>query len=150
MNKVERAVDCFREGYSCSIAVFSAYAPEFGVDEKTAARIASAFGGGMARMGETCGAVTGAFMILGLLNNIKPGESKEEIKERLYGHVHDFVNDFKSRNKTIKCNELLGCDLSTPEGVKTFKEKNLINTLCVKFVQDSAEILDKMIKSQNK
>ena len=145
MDKKEKAVSCFKSGYNCSMAIFSTYGPEFGIDEKTASRTASAFGGGMARMGETCGAVTGAFMVLGMANKIKPGASSEETKEKLYGRVHDFVNEFKARNKSIKCKAILGCDLSTPEGQKTFKEKNLINTACVKFVQDAAEILENML-----
>ena len=148
MNNVEKAVDCFKKGHSCSIAIFSTYGPEFGVDEKAALRIASAFGGGMARMGETCGAVTGAFMVLGLLNHAQPGDGREEIKERLYGCVHDFVNKFKLKNKSIKCKELLDCDLSTPEGKKMFHEKNLINKNCVKYVQDAAEILENLINKQ--
>ena len=96
-------------------------------------------------MGETCGAVTGAFMVIGLLNHARQGDSRGEIKERLYGCVQDFVKEFKSRNKSIKCKDLLGCDLSTPEGRKTFKKKDLINTSCVKYVQDAAEIIEKLI-----
>jgi len=148
MNKAEKAMACFKNGYSCSIAVFSTYAPAFGVDEKTAARIAGAFGGGMARMGETCGAVTGAFMVLGLLNHSKPGDGRDEIKERLYASVHEFAGAFTAKNKSIKCRELLGCELDTPEGSRIFKEKDLKNTKCMKFVQDAAEILDIMIKNQ--
>ena len=93
-----------------------------------------------------CGAVTGAFMIIGLLKHAKPGDTNEIIKEKLYGCVHDFVDEFKLRNKSIKCKDLLGYDLSTPEGQKIFHEKNLINTVCVKYVQDAAEIIEKLLK----
>jgi C_GCAxxG_C_C family probable redox protein len=142
---VDKAVNCFKGGYSCSIAIFSTYGPEFGIDEKTAIKTASAFGGGMARMGETCGAVTGAFMVLGVANSAKPGESREDYKERLYSYVRKFADEFKSQNKSIKCSEILGCDISTPEGHKVFKEKNLINTVCVQCVQDAAVILEKLL-----
>ena len=127
------------------MAIFSTYGPGLGVDEKTALRISSAFGGGMARMGETCGAVTGAFMVIGLLNHTKPGDTKEMVKEKIYACVHDFVDEFKSRNKSIKCKDLLSCDLSTPEGKKILKEKKLLDTVCVKFVRDSAEIIEKIL-----
>lgn len=150
MSKVEKAVISFKNGYSCSMAIFSTYAPEFGVDEKIALRISSPFGAGMARMGETCGAVTGAFMVLGMLNHAKPGDSREAIKERLYSCVRYFANEFKSRYKSIKCKEILNCDLSTPEGLKAFKEKNLINTICAKCVRDAAEILEEYQKNMQK
>ncbi|MHC4258915.1 MAG: C-GCAxxG-C-C family protein, partial [Planctomycetota bacterium] len=65
MDNVDHAVALFKEGLNCSQAVFSVYSEQMGLDNKTAAKIASGFGGGM-RMGETCGVVTGAFMVIGL------------------------------------------------------------------------------------
>lgn len=123
MNKPEEAVECFKQTFSCSQAVFSAYAPEFGIDKETALKIAGAFGGGMARMGETCaGAVTGAFMLIGL----KYGKTKAEdepAKEKTYQVVREFVEKFKLRNSSIVCRELTGCDMNSPEGLRAFKEK---------------------------
>ncbi len=66
MSRIENAVSRFAEGYNCSQAVLSAYAEQLGVDGETALKIAAGFGGGLGRMAETCGAVTGAFMVLGL------------------------------------------------------------------------------------
>ena len=66
MSKAEVAVDCFEEGFNCSQAVVSAFAPELGLDRETALRVAAAFGGGMGRTGETCGAVSGALMVIGM------------------------------------------------------------------------------------
>ena len=94
----------------------------------------------MARMGETCGAVTGAFMVLGL----KYAVGKES-KEKLYGLVNEFAKKFKSRNGSTLCKELLGCSIGTPEGMKAVKEKRLIDTLCSKLVKDAAEILEEML-----
>jgi len=144
MNRVEQAVSCYKEGFSCAPAVFSAYALEFGVDIETALKIATGFGAGMGRMGGTCGVLTGAFMVIGL----KYGKTKAEddqAKEKTYELVREFAKRFKSRNGTIVCNELLGCDLGTPEGMKLAKEKGAIDTLCPRFVQDAVEILEEML-----
>lgn len=66
MNQSERAVACFKEGFSCSQAVFSTFAPQLGLECELALKVAGLFGGGMGRLGEVCGAVTGALMALGL------------------------------------------------------------------------------------
>lgn len=144
MHTVENAVSCFKEGFSCSQAVLSAFAQQFGLDRETALKVAGAFGGGMGRMGETCGAVTGAFMVIGLKYG-KTRAEDEQTKEKAYSLVKEFVEKFKSRNGSIVCRELLGCDLSTPEGARIAKEKNLTATVCPKFVQDAAEIIEQIL-----
>nr|MDO8080477.1 C-GCAxxG-C-C family protein [Candidatus Freyarchaeota archaeon] len=144
MNNVERAVSVFKEGFSCSQAMLSTYGTQFGLDRETALRVSGAFGGGMGRMGETCGAVTGAFMVIGL----KYGQTRvgdEESKEKAYRLVKEFVDKFKSQNGSIVCRELLGCDISTPEGRRLAKEKKLFTNLCPKFVQDAAEIIEQIL-----
>lgn len=98
MNKVEQAVSSFKEGFSCSQAVFSTYSMELGLDRETALKVAAPFGVGMGRMGETCGAVTSAFMVLGLKYGRIKAED-EETKEKTYDLVREFVKRFESRNK---------------------------------------------------
>ena len=122
MNKVDCAVSCFKEGFSCSQAVFSTYGPQLGLDRERALKIAGTFGGGMGRMGETCGAVTGAFMVIGLKYG-NPKVEDRETKEKAYSLVRKFVDRFQSRNGTIGCKELLGCELSAPEGREFAKEE---------------------------
>ena len=145
MNRVERAVSCFKEGFTCSQAMLSTYGPQLGLNPELALKVSGAFGGGMARMGETCGAVTGAFMVIGLKYGNARVEGKQA-KEKTYGLVKEFVDRFKSRNGSIVCRELLGCDISTPEGRDLAKEKNLFATLCPKFVQDAAEIIEQILE----
>ncbi|HOW43169.1 MAG TPA: C-GCAxxG-C-C family protein [Candidatus Omnitrophota bacterium] len=140
MKKVDDAVFCFKEGFSCSQAILSAYGKELGIDNKTALKIASAFGGGMARMGETCGAVTGAFMVIGLKYAVDKNS-----KDKVYAVVKEFVDGFKARNRSIVCKELLGYDMSTPEGMNAIKEKKLVGTICPKLVKDAAEILEQIL-----
>jgi C_GCAxxG_C_C family probable redox protein len=144
MSEVEKAVSCFKEGFMCSQAVLSAYAGQFDMDRETALKVSAAFGGGMGRMGEICGAVTGAFMVLGLKYgriSLKDAKSHENTN-RL---VRDFVDKFKSVNGSIVCRELLGCDLNTLDGQKIFVEKKLRDTLCTKFVRDAAEIVEQLL-----
>ncbi len=145
MDRVERAVSCFKEGFTCSQAMLSTYGPQLGLNHELALKVSGAFGGGMARMGETCGAVTGAFMVIGLKHGKTKIEDKQA-KEKTYGLVKEFVDRFKSRNGSIVCRELLGCDISSPEGSNLAKEKNLFATLCPKFVQDTAEIIEQILE----
>ncbi|HUV03001.1 MAG TPA: C-GCAxxG-C-C family protein [Desulfobacteria bacterium] len=144
MNNVERAVSCFNDGFSCSQAVLATYAELFGLDRDRALKVASAFGGGMGHLGETCGAVTGAFMVIGLKCGQTDADDKET-KKKTYRLVKAFAEKFKARNGSISCTELLGCDLSTPEGMKRAKEQNLFTTLCPTFVRDATELLEELL-----
>lgn len=142
--RVNKAVDCFKSGFSCSQAVFSTYAEELGLDKNLALKVSGTFGGGMAGMAETCGAVTGAFMAIGL----KYGKTKpedEEAKRKAYALVKEFVKRFKTKNSSILCRELLGCDISTPDGMQEFKDKKYISTVCPKLVENAAEILEDIL-----
>ena len=145
MSDIEKAVSCFNEGFMCSQAVLSAYAEQFGLDREAALKVSAAFGGGMGRMGETCGAVTGAFMVIGLKYGRTAVEDRES-HEKTTGLVREFVDGFKSINGSIVCRELLGCDLSTQDGLKTFVDKKLRDTLCTKFVRDAAQIIEQLLK----
>jgi C_GCAxxG_C_C family probable redox protein len=147
MNNPERAVALFKEGFSCSQAVLAAYGEQFDLKQEFALRIAGAFGGGMGRMGETCGAVTGAIMVIGLkFGCTTAGDLKA--RENAYAVVREFVQRFKGRNISVLCRDLLDCDISTPEGMKRAKEEGLIKQSCPKFVKDAAEILDQLIEQQ--
>jgi C_GCAxxG_C_C family probable redox protein len=145
MSKTEEAVSCFNEGFMCSQALLSTYGAQFGLDRGTALKVSAAFGGGMGRMGETCGAVTGAFMVIGLKYG-RTAVQDTQSHENTNRLVKEFVDEFKSRNGSIVCRELLGCDLSTREGQKAFMEKNLRTTLCPRLVRDAAEILEQLLR----
>jgi C_GCAxxG_C_C family probable redox protein len=143
MDQIEIAVSRFARGFSCSQAVLSAYAGQFGLDDQTALKIAAGFGGGMGLMAETCGAVTGAFMVLGLRYG---GTSPDrEAKEVTFAQIGEFVDRFKARHGSLKCRDLLGCDIGTPEGYRLAREKNLFGTTCPKFVRDAVAILEEML-----
>lgn len=143
MSKEEIAISRFEEGYMCSQSVFSTYAPDLGVDRDTAIKIAGAFGGGVGRTGEICGAVSGALMALGLKHaSTLPGEQE---KEKIYVLVKEFLHRFKTRNRSVICRELLQCDISTPEGIKRAKEQKLIANTCPLIIRDACEILEQLL-----
>jgi len=144
MDRVDRAVSRFEEGFSCSQAVLATYGPQFGLDRETALRVAGPFGGGMARMGETCGAVTGALMAIGL-RYAKTEADDDEAKEVCYDCVREFVARFKARNGSVRCRELLGCDIGTPEGRRRAVAQELFTTLCPRLVRDAAEIVGRIM-----
>ncbi|KAF5421459.1 MAG: putative redox-active protein [Candidatus Methanomarinus sp.] len=145
MNKIECAVSCFKEGFSCSQALLSTYGPQFDLNREMALKVSGAFGGGIGHMGETCGAVTGVIMVIGLKYG-KTRAEDEQIEEKAYSLIQEFVDKFNSRNGSIICRELLGYDISTPEGMKLAKEKNLFITICPKLVQDAAEIIEQILE----
>jgi C_GCAxxG_C_C family probable redox protein len=145
VNQVERATSCFEEGFSCSQSVASAYGPSLGLDRELALRVSGAFGGGMGRMGETCGAVTGALMVIGLkYGRTRPED--DEARDKTYGLAREFVDRFKSRNGSAICRELLGFDIGTPEGKKQLEERELSTIRCAKFVHDAAEIVAELLE----
>ncbi len=142
--RVEQAVACFQEGFSCSQAVLSTFAPQFGLDRELALRVSGPFGAGMGRMGDTCGAVTGAFMVIGLLHGRTKAED-QETKDKAYALVAELAGQFRQRNGSLACRELLGCDLGTPEGQQYARDRGLSATRCAKFVRDAAEIVERML-----
>lgn len=143
--KVEQAVSCFKEGFSCSQAVFSTYAPQLGLDREAALKVAGPFGGGMGGMGHTCGAVTGAFMVIGL-KYARLRADDIETKEQAYNLVKEFARRFTSRNGSVMCRELLDQDISTPEGRLIATDKGLFTTICPRLVQDAAEIIEQILE----
>lgn len=139
--RTEKAVDCFKEGFNCSQAVFSTYSGEFGLEKETALRAAAGMGGGMGGLGEVCGAVTGAMMAIGLKHGHTEAKDKET-KAKTYGCVRDYAGRFRARNGSILCRDLLGFDISTPEGMDQARQKGLFAERCPCFVRDAAEILE--------
>jgi len=146
MNKVQKATDCFKEGFSCSQAVFSAFCEPLGLDRESALKISQSFGGGMAHMGETCGAVTGAFMAIGLKHG-RIHADDDLAKEKTYALVKEFVHRFRAQYGSIVCKELLGYDISKDDEVKQAQESRLFDELCPKLVQTAAEILESLLPS---
>jgi len=145
VNRVEVAVRMFEREFSCSQSVFSAFADPADLPRETALRVASGFGGGLARTGDTCGAVTGAIMALGLRHCGVPAEADPLGKQQTYPPVREFLARFRARHGTIVCRELLGCDLGTPEGLQAAREQGLFKSRCPAFVRTAGEILEDLL-----
>ena len=137
-NRIDNAVEMFEEGFICSQAVFAAFADEHGLEKKLALKIANAFGGGIARNQEICGAVSGAIMLISLKHG-KTESSDSVSHERTYELVNRFISKFTEKNGSINCFYLLKCKL--PEA----REKGLFSSLCRNYVRDAAEIVDGLL-----
>ena len=120
------------------------YGGRSGLDRETALRVAGAFGAGMARTGGTCGSVTGALMVIGL-SHAKTRKDDDDSRELAYALAQDFMDAFRDRNGSLLCRELLGIDVSTPEGIAAVRERDLFRTACPKFVNDAGEILEEIL-----
>ena len=142
MNKVQEAVSVFQSGFNCSQAIVRTYGPEYGLSALDALKVSCGFGGGM-RRGGTCGAVTGALMVLGLRYGPKD-VSDTSAKNNVYSRVTEFCRRYESRCGYINCRDLLGCDISTEEGMKKARKNNLFKTVCPRMVETAAEILEEM------
>jgi C_GCAxxG_C_C family probable redox protein len=144
MNRAESAQDNIAAGkMNCAQSVLTAFAEELGLDRALAMKIAMGFGGGMGRTGRTCGAVTGAYMSLGLKYKYQADKPLEN-KDRVYQLIREFDEKFIRLYGSTACKELLGRDLSTPEGAAAVKEKGLSTSLCPKFVRGAVEIVESL------
>jgi C_GCAxxG_C_C family probable redox protein len=143
MSHAEKAVSLFKSGYNCSQAVFAAFCDVTGIDEQTALMIASSFGGGMGRMREVCGAVSGMFMVAGRLYGYADPCDNAAKKEH-YALIQRMAAEFKEENGSIICRELLGLApdgaTPTPRTDEFYKKRP-----CVELVAMCAEIMDKII-----
>jgi C_GCAxxG_C_C family probable redox protein len=142
MTKSAQALESFRQGFNCAQSVLVAFGPEAGMDKELCYKVAGSFGAGMARRGETCGAVSGGLMVLGLRHAMTK-ENDAQAKKNNYDEAEAFLDKFKACHGSILCKELLGHDISTPEGAKAAKDKGLFTTLCPKLVGSAVEMLEK-------
>ena len=143
MNHMERAVELFVEGYSCSQAVAMAFCDVTGVDEKTTARMASSFGGGMGRMREVCGAVSGMLMVAGLLYGYDDPKA-DAAKKELYKLVQAQAGAFREEVGSIICREILKNPPSDPNPSPRTAEY-YAQRPCARMVFTAAKILDDYI-----
>lgn len=142
MNR-EEIRELFLKGIDCSQVVTGAFAEELGIDQKLLRKVSACFGGGM-QCGETCGAVTGALMVLG----IKYGHSEEndgEQKEKMAKKTAEFKRLFSERYGSCICRDLLGHDISEKKGMEAVVEENLLFQFCPRVVEDTVNILEEIL-----
>lgn len=140
-DRIQRAVELFKSGYNCSQSVVAAYADMYGFTEEQAFRMSASFGGGIGRMRETCGAACGMFLLAGLEKSAVDGADKEG-KAANYALVQQLAEEFKKRNGSINCGELLGLKKATP--VSSVPEERTgqyyAKRPCAKMVEEAARI----------
>jgi len=147
MDEENSVVSRFLEGNACSQAILTEFSETLGLDHLTALKIAAGFGGGMQTAG-VCGAVTGAYMVLGLKFSNQEC-SKSDGRKKVYEAIKEFNRQFTHLNNTLNCRELLGCDISTPEGKQMANDKDLFKRICPTFIKDSSRILQKIMENSD-
>ena len=143
MTRTEFAVARLKEGYRCSQAVLEAWAQEGGLDPMLARTIALPLAGGSALGGE-CGALTGAFLVIGLKYGVSRADDAEGFMT-VFSKVQELANGFKSLHGALNCYDLLGLDVFSEEGLREFKERDMKLTRCVRYVEDAMNLLEQVI-----
>ncbi len=142
----DKATEKFLAGYNCAQSVLWAFADELRMEPETALKIACGFGAGMARRQETCGAVAGGIMVLGLRHGRGEGQDRAATEDT-YARTQELMRRFEDDHGTCACRALLGgCDLTTDEGRKLFKDRDLLNATCKPCVRTVVAILEDMTK----
>lgn len=150
MTRREKAMQLFEEGYNCSQSVFLAFEDLHGIDRETAAKLSSSFGGGMGRLREVCGTVSGMFLTFGLLYGYDSPKAYDKKAEH-YKRIQELAAEFEKRNGSIICRELLGLSVKKDAPVPERRtEEYYKKRPCGELVGDAAEILEAYIERQKK
>ena len=149
MTRREAAMANFLKGYNCSQSVALAFADMIDIDEATLSKLSSSFGGGMGRLREVCGSVSGMFMVAGLFYGYD-GPETGQVKADHYARIQELARRFEEKHGSIVCRELLGLsvrhDVPVPEARTSeyYKKRP-----CPEIIGDAAEILEQFINEQN-
>jgi C_GCAxxG_C_C family probable redox protein len=130
----EKAIQASNSGLNCAQSVLTAFSDWTGIDPMRSQAIAAAFGGGICRSGQTCGAVSGALMVIGIM---RPDLSKSEI----YELGNKFLAKFVAENGSTQCRALIGIDLQDPAALQKAHEDGIFQTRCHKYISDAVDIL---------
>jgi len=130
--RVKQSTEYFESGLYCSQAIFGTFCEGYGLDKEAAFKISCGLNSGV-RCADICGAVSGAVLVIGL----KYGDSNANCNLK----TEEFIKRFKEENGNIICRNLLGCDISTPDGKDKAVNKNLFKTICMDMVISAAQIL---------
>jgi C_GCAxxG_C_C family probable redox protein len=145
-SKEDKALISFKSGLNCAQAVLTGFSDSLSFDNNLALNISCGFGGGMGRLQETCGAVTGSFMVLGIYNGKKFADNNDK-KEATYAMIQNFSKQFKLIHGATDCRSLIKCDLRTEKGHHFAIENNLFEVICEKCISDSIRILEESIET---
>ncbi len=144
MDRVEKALEIFRQRFNCSQALFVAFREHDRIDEESALKLGTMFGAGVACTGGTCGAVTGALMAISLKHG-RGDVASVEAKTKTYALGQQFMSEFRKENGSCVCEELLGLNIGTPENMAKAQAMGLFETKCYQLVGSAARILDRTL-----
>ncbi|MBN1266642.1 MAG: C_GCAxxG_C_C family protein [Anaerolineales bacterium] len=144
----QKALALFSEGYNCAQSVLGAFAGDIGIPLRTALRLTSGFGGGISRQGEVCGAVSGAVMVLGFALGSSDPED-QEANEHTYALVQQFLRTFSEKHTHVRCCDLLGSPIDSPEKLQKVRDQDLFHTICPHLVGDAAAIAGVILAEEN-
>lgn len=136
-NKIQKAIANHCKGYNCSQAVACAYHDVLGMEEKQVFRLAEGFGSGMGGLRETCGAVTGMFMVASYLESDGNREQNDS-RQSCYRTIHDLAKQFEAKNGTLICRDLLKC-----------QQHQRYEKLCTSYVEDAVMLLEEWRKEKS-
>ena len=136
----EKAKALFGEGYNCAQAVFAAFSDVTGIDFEKSVKLSSGFGGGMGRMREVCGAVSGMFMVLGAIDGYT-SPTDNAVKMELYAKIQHLAGEFKAENGTIICRELLDGNVSSAPNPTERTPEFYKKRPCGEYVQIAADVV---------
>lgn len=145
MSRVKKALNQFGTGCNCCQAITTAFGPNLNLDDQKALKVGAAFGGGMSRLGNTCGAVSGALMIIGLAFRNEDPEDMEN-KESVYEIGQKFLTQFIEIHGTVLCRELVGINMNDEKELQAAREAGTFENKCPNFVRTSAELLEKILE----
>jgi len=134
----------FDEGFSCSQAVLASFSEQWGLELDQALKISQPFGGGIAHRGETCGAVSGAFLVIGMKFGRTRAEDVES-RDKTYAKINEFIERFLASNGSLLCRDLLGVDLGEPGVFEKAEEEKLFDSKCPPFIKSAVEILEEIL-----
>ena len=140
----EKALSLMRKYGSCCSGVLAAFASDLGLEEELAAGLGRGMAGGVGSLGNVCGAVSGATMVIGAKTTNKENINNMEAGMKTMATVREFVARFEKQHSSIICRDLIGHDISTPEKMQAAMEANAYAN-CPKYVASAATILDEML-----
>lgn len=144
--KKDRAAEIFRNGFNCGQAVFISFAEECGISRDMACKLATGLGGGVARHGEICGAVSAGVLVLSSIFGRAESDGPEKM-ETTYSKTAQLFQKFREKRGSVNCSTLLnGCDLLSKEGRYEFCERGFAGDVCIPCVETAVEIVETLIK----
>ena len=146
MKRKEKAVEAYRNGYNCAQSIITAFEDKLKHKKDILIEMATGFGGGMGRLQQTCGAVTGAIMVLSLLNKNNAPDSKEKLNE----NIQEFASRFDKEYGSLNCQSLIPYNLSTEDGRNKAREEGIFENQCTQYVAKAVELVEEILNESNK